>query len=91
MLEMEERVDINLTEGMSPSPPQPLSLDAALGNTNPPPPHPLTHFPSVRLARAAEPGQVDNSGKKKKKESRSQLLGCYLREQSPVHLPERSL
>lgn len=64
---MEERVDINLTEGMSPSPPQPLSLDAALGNTNPPPPHPLTHFPSVRLARAAEPGQVDNSGKKKKK------------------------
>lgn len=66
VLEMEERVDINLTEGMSPSPPQPLSLDAALGNTNSPPPHPLTHFPSVRLATATEPGQVNNSGKKKK-------------------------
>lgn len=71
---MEKRVDINLTEGMSPSPPHPLSLDTPLGNTNPPPPHPLTHFPSVRLARATEPGQVDISGKKKVKVSTSGLL-----------------
>lgn len=65
---MEERVDINLTEGMSASPPQPLSLDAALGNTNRPPPHPLTHFPSVSAGPRSQV-RLTTQGKKKRRKS----------------------
>lgn len=60
MLEMEERVDINLTEGMPPSPPQTLLLETRTR-------HLLTHLPTFRPSRQ---GHGAGSGRQLRKKQK---------------------